>query len=233
MMGGAGGYDATSRTLVAAGMRHILRVFAGERLLVEHLALAASDQARMAVDAGDQPVAVAGHWVARVRPEAGRDRAGRHGLRALEADHRLRVARVEQLIGPVAAVDAVIVHQARFAQLLVHLAERALVVAGGAFGRIWIDAEQVLAAGRRQGRLVRGELAVTAVDRPVVVAVVVDRTLAVEQQPVLARLERERTVGAEEELVAVVRVQAPGENLEKQILYKHAACTSWPNMIHH
>lgn len=91
-------------------MGYILRVFAGERLLVEHLTLAARNQTWVSIDASDQPVAIAGYGIARVRPETGRHRTRRYRLWALESNDRFRVARVEQLIGPVAAMDAMIVH---------------------------------------------------------------------------------------------------------------------------
>lgn len=48
--------------------------------------------------------------------------------------------------------------------------------------------------------------AFATVDGPVVVAVIVHGALAVEEQSVLARLQRQRAVGAQEELVTVLRV---------------------------
>lgn len=45
-----------------------------------------------------------------------------------------------------------------------------------------------------------------AVDRPVVVAVIVDRAFAVEEQTVLARLQGQGAIGAEEELITVLGV---------------------------
>jgi len=49
-------------------------------------------------------------------------------------------------------------------------------------------------------------LATLAVHRPVVVAVVVHRSLSIEEQSVLTGLQGQGAVGAEEELVAVLRV---------------------------
>lgn len=53
--------------------------------------------------------------------------------------------RLEQ-IGPVAAVDTLVVHQARRAGLLLRDSEGALDVAGGTLRAVWVDAELVLAA---------------------------------------------------------------------------------------
>lgn len=49
-------------------------------------------------------------------------------------------------------------------------------------------------------------LAALTIHRPVVVAMVVHRALAVEEEAVLAGLQGQGAVGAEEELVAVLRV---------------------------
>jgi len=68
---------------VAAG---VLRLLAGQRVLVEDLVLAAADQARMSLDAGDQAVAVAGDREAGEGPEAGGHRVRVHLGGALEAD---------------------------------------------------------------------------------------------------------------------------------------------------
>ena len=54
--------------------------------------------------------------------------------------------------------------------------------------------------------------ALAAVHAPVVIAVVVHRPLAVEQQPVLAELESQRAVGALVELVAVLGVRVELES---------------------
>lgn len=50
-------------------MRNYLRVLTGEVLVVEHLALLAGDEPGLSLHAGDEPVAVAGHWEPGERPE--------------------------------------------------------------------------------------------------------------------------------------------------------------------
>lgn len=149
-------------------------------------------------------VRIAGHREPRERPEARRHRMRIDLVRAREPNDRLRIADLQQLIGPIAAVNALIVRQTRFAVLLMRNAVRTLHVAGRTVRTVRIDAEQVLAAGRRnRRRIVRP---VAALDRPIVVAVIVHRSFAVEQQAVLALLQRQRAVGAEEELVTVLGV---------------------------
>lgn len=135
----------------------------------------------------------------------------------------LGIAVVQQLVRPVASVDALVVGQAGVTVLLVGFAVGALDVRGGAVLGDGVQTELVLAARRGDGsgwkegggldypkqlstsRLTI-PLATLAVHRPVVVAVVVHRALAVEEQPVLAGLQGQGAVGAEEELVAVLRV---------------------------
>lgn len=62
-----------------------------------------------------------------------------------------------------------------------------------AVSRIWSDILTV-------------DLAMAALDSPVVITVVVDRAVSVEEQSVLAVLERETAVGAKKEGSAVLRV---------------------------
>lgn len=59
---------------------------------------------------------------------------------------------------------------------------------------------------RMQSDVLTVVLAIAAIDGPVVITVVVDRTVSVEQKPVLAVLECESTVGAKEEGPTVLRV---------------------------
>jgi hypothetical protein len=75
--------------------------------------------------------------------------------------------------------------------------------------------------------ILTSSLARATVDGPVVVAVVVHGTLAVEEEPVGALLEADRAVGALEEVVAQVRVRvrllavllgAPGHSQERGAL---------------
>lgn len=48
--------------------------------------------------------------------------------------------------------------------------------------------------------------AFAAIHRPIVVAMVVNGTLAIEEQTILACLQRQSSIRAEEELIAVLRV---------------------------
>lgn len=57
-----------------------------------------------------------------------------------------------------------------------------------------------------RGDILTVGLAFAALDGPVVITVIVDRAVSVEQKPVLAVLEREATVGAQEEGPAVLGV---------------------------
>lgn len=85
-------------------------LLAGECVLVEDLIFAAADQPGMALYARDQPVTVTGHGESREWPEDGLAALRRYGSGTLEADHGLWIADLEQLIGPVAAMDTLVVH---------------------------------------------------------------------------------------------------------------------------
>lgn len=162
-----------------SAVRYKLGVFTGEVLVIEHLALFTGDEAGLALYASDQAVAVAGHGETGEGPELGGLRVGGHFRRALEADDRFWITERLQQIRPVASMGSVIVDQARGARLLLRDTEGALDVAGGALFAVRVDAELELAAGRRVGDQV--SFPVSAIDRPVVVAVVVYSALAVKQ----------------------------------------------------
>lgn len=104
-------------------------------------------------------------------------------------------------------MDTVIVDESGIAMLLVWFTVRALQVRGRASVAIGVDSELVLAGRSRERSLVGGELTRTAIDGPIVVAVVMDGTLAVKQQTIFARFQRQCSVRAEEELVTVVGMQ--------------------------
>lgn len=74
--------------VVGTAAAGVLRVLAGQRVLVEDLVLAAADQARMALHASDQAMAVAGDGEPGEGPEAGGHRVGVHLGGALEANDR-------------------------------------------------------------------------------------------------------------------------------------------------
>lgn len=152
-------------------------------------------------------MAISGHGISWVRPETVVDRVLRDGGRALESNHGLWVAVLQGLVGPLASVDTVIVDESGIAMLLVWFTVRALQVRGRASVAIGVDSELVLAGRSRQRSLVGGELTRTAIDGPIVVAVVMDGTLAVKQQTIFARFQRQCSVRTEEELVTVVGMQ--------------------------
>lgn len=192
---------------MSAGIGSVFRVFAGQRLFVEHLSVSAGDQTWVVINAGNETVAISGHGESRIRPETVVDRVLRDRLRALESNNGLWAALIWRLVGPLAAVDGVIVDESGVAMFLVRLTVGALDVRGGARVAVGVDSELVLAGRSGQRSLVGGELARTTVYGPVVVAVVVDGTLSIEQQTVFARLQRQGSVRAQEELVTVVGMQ--------------------------
>lgn len=65
----------------------VLRILAGQRVLVEHLVLATADQTWMTLDAGYQTVAVACDREAGEGPEASGHRVGIYLSGALEANN--------------------------------------------------------------------------------------------------------------------------------------------------
>ena len=124
---------------------------------------------------------------------AGREEAvrGRCFRGSAIAPLTLGVADLQELIGPVAAVDAVIVDQAGLAGRLVGHSELALEEGSGALLTVRVDSEGVFASRGGEGNLVVFPRA--TLDGPVVVAVVVHGTLAVEQETILALLQGQRT----------------------------------------
>lgn len=192
---------------MSAGIGSVFRIFAGQRLFVEHLSVSAGDQTWVVINAGNETVAISGHGESRVRPETVVDRVLRDRLRALESNNGLWAALIWRLVRPLAAVDGMVVDESGVAMFLVRLTVGALDVRGGARVAVGVDSELVLAGRSGQRSLVGGELARTTVYGPVVVAMVVDGTLSIEQQTVFARLQRQGSVRAQEELVTVVGMQ--------------------------
>lgn len=192
---------------MSAGIGSVFRIFAGQRLFVEHLSVSAGDQTWVVINAGNETVAISGHGESRVRPETVVDRVLRDRLRALESNNGLWAALIWRLVRPLAAVDGMVVDESGVAMFLVRLTVGALDVRGGARVAVGVDSELILAGRSGQRSLVGGELARTTVYGPVVVAVVVDGTLSIEQQTVFARLQRQGSVRAQEELVTVVGMQ--------------------------
>lgn len=128
-------------------VRDNLRIFTGQVLIVEDLAFLTGDETGLTLHARDQSVAVTRYWEAGERPELGRWGVSWHFSWALEADNRFRVAERLQQIRPVASMDALIIHQARRARLLLWDAVRALDVARGALVTVRVYAELILASG--------------------------------------------------------------------------------------
>lgn len=94
---------------------------------------------------------IGGVGVTREWPESGGDGVRINAGRAFEADDSFRVAFVEQEIGPVAAVDFVVVDEALGAGQEVWHSKLALDVAGRAFGALFVDSELVFASRSRDG----------------------------------------------------------------------------------
>lgn len=101
------------------------------------------------------------------------------------------IASLQQLIGPVARMNAVVIDQTRLTRGLLGHSEGALQEAGGAVGAVWSNAECPVAALRSERHLI--VLPGSAFNGPIVVAMVVHITLAIEEQSVLALLQGQRT----------------------------------------
>lgn len=72
---------------MVGAVRHQFGFLAGQGRFVEHLALAAGDETRVAVHAGDETVTVSGHGETGERPEFGGRTAGWYLGGAFEADN--------------------------------------------------------------------------------------------------------------------------------------------------
>lgn len=103
----------------------------------------------------------------------------------------LGVAELQQLIGPVASVDSFVVDQAGLTRSLMGGSVFAFQEAGGALVAVRVDSESELASRRGEGNLV--VFAGSAFNGPVVVAVVVHVSFAIEKQAVLALLKGQCT----------------------------------------
>lgn len=187
-----------------SAVRRFFFVQAAQADGVEELVVSACDESWVAFDAGDQPAAVARHRESREGPELSGSAVSRHLMRALEADYRLRVAVGQQLIGPDARVTLRIIGQTGVAVLFVRMSVSALDISRAAGVAIGVETELILAGGTAE----RGKvsLAIATVDGPVIVAVAVDGSMAVEEETVLAVLEGQGAVRAEEEGIAILRM---------------------------
>lgn len=158
----------------------------------------------MTIDTSDEVVAVSWDGKPWVGSELGGDGMRVNLVGAFEANNLLRAAVIKEKIRPVAGVSLVIVGEARVAVVQVGVAISTLDVISGAMGSFRVDTILVLTprgADRNQNGLPWA-----AIDCPVVIAVVVYCALAVVEESVLTCLQRQGTIGTEEELVTGLRV---------------------------
>lgn len=148
----------------------------------------------MSVHAGDQSTAITRHGESRVGPELGGGTVGGQLVRALESHYSLGVAEGDELVRPDARVGLGVVDQARVAVSLMRVSVDTLDVTGAATVAFRVHTELVLAA-RAADRSVVG-LAITAIDGPIIIAMIMDGTVSVKQKSVLAVFEGQRAVRA-------------------------------------
>ncbi|CAH1724153.1 unnamed protein product [Aphis gossypii] len=159
----------------------------------------------MSVHARDEPVRFSGDGEPRVRFKFGRHRVRVNLVRAVESNYICWVAsNVDELIGPVALLDPVVVSQTGFAGQRVRRSVFAFDVVGAASGTVREQTELVFASGRTDRH--NFGFAISALDGPVVVAVVVGGAFAVVQQTVAALFECQSAVRAQVELIAIIGV---------------------------
>lgn len=160
---------------------------ARQSVLIEDLVLSAADETWVSLNAGDQAVAVSGDGESGEWPEGGFTALGTHGGRALESNHSLWVASLQELVGPVASMDTLIVDESRLTRGLNGLTESTLQEGRGALVTHRVDSESVLASRGGEGHLV--VLPLSTVHGPVVVAMIVHSAMAIEQETVLTLLQ--------------------------------------------
>lgn len=125
-------------------------------------------------------------------------------MRTLETNDRLRVAKWQKLVRPDTSVALRIEDQTCVALLLVGMPVDAPNVPGATRVTVRVHAKLIFAPGGADRCQV--SLAISAVHSPVIVAVIVDRSMAIEEEAVLAIFEGQCAVCAEEERVAVLRM---------------------------
>lgn len=175
-------------------------------VLIKHLILTAANQTRMSINACDQTVAIPGNGESRERPESSFTAFRTHRSGTLETDNSwkdyfvlfnaflanllinltLWIADLQQLIRPVASMNAFVIHQSRFTRTLMWHSERTLQEASRALVTVRVDSKGKLTAGRGEGHLIVFPSA--TIHRPVVVAMIVHGAFAIEQETVLALL---------------------------------------------
>lgn len=199
-------------------MRNVLRIVAGQRVLIESTSVAAADETRIIVNTGNESSAIIGNSVTRERQELANERVGWQGrdVRATEPNDLFGIAtNVEKEIGPVAGMRAVIVGQAFLASHFFGLAVSASIIENVALGR-WLEkTEGVFTNGTWISSRIWSQFvnAFAAVGGPVVIAKIVNGSGTVEQQTIFASLQRQRAVSALVKLIAVGRVSVSLETV--------------------
>lgn len=105
-------------------------------------------------------------------------------MRAFEAYYSLGVAEGDELVGPDARVSLGVVDQTRIAVGLMRLAVDALDVTGAAAIATRVHSELVFATRTANRRVV--DLAITAIDSPIIIAVIVNIAMSIKQKSVFA-----------------------------------------------
>lgn len=183
---------------------NIFWVFTSESVRVKDSVVSTAHQARVALHTDDVATTVLCR-IARMRQEPGSWILAVYICWALKANNVLRNA-VFHEVRPVAAMDPLIIGQARSAGLIFGFTVGAQGVIGLTCA-IGVDAKRILTDSITQRNQV--SLALSTVNSPVVVAMVVNSTLAIKEQTILADFICQGSVGAFVEFVATgwVRVQ--------------------------
>lgn len=186
---------------VVCTLGDVFGFFTGQGVGAEHSVVAAAHQAGQALHTDNVAAAVLG-GIARVGQELGGGVLAIHVRWALEANDLLGIAVLKE-VGPVATVDPLVIGQAGGTGLIDGLAVDTLgeISLAGPLGE---QSEGVLAGATGQGNHL--SLTLPTVNGPVVVAVVMDSTLAVEEEAILAVFLSQGAVYTQVEGIAVVRV---------------------------
>lgn len=126
--------------------KYCLWFFTGQCVWIEECLFTTRDETWMTIDTGDQTMWIALYGKTWEWPETGGNRMWVNFRWAREANDSLWIACVQQLIGPVAAVDTLIVGKTRFAWFLMWLTTGTFDIIGGAFVAFRIDAVQIFTA---------------------------------------------------------------------------------------
>jgi len=175
-------------------------ILASQSAFVEKFIFSARNQSRMSFVAEEETVTITGDCETGIWPKTSGWSVNLSW--ALETDNRLWVAFLQQQIGPLASVDFLIVDQTLGARELMWNSELAFNVACRAIRTVLVDSELIFTARCWDGSWIMFTL--SAIDGPIVVAMIVDRSFAIEQQSVLACLQRQSSIGTEEEEMTIL-----------------------------